>query len=62
MRSSNSSSPSSQPGLDSNSISSHSRSLATKLSGHMGLENAIRVSKENQWHGVLAALLELKSQ
>ncbi|UTW58453.1 hypothetical protein KFE96_16780 [Kordiimonas sp. SCSIO 12603] len=48
--------------MDNSSISSHSRSLATKLSGHMGLENAIRVSKENQWHGVLAALLELKAR
>ncbi len=62
MHSSNSPSSLPQSGMDNSSISSHSRSLATKLSGHMGLENAIRVSKENQWHGVLAALLELKAR
>lgn len=42
-------------------ISSHSRSLAMKLSNHMGIDAAIRVSEENQWHGVLAALQEIQS-
>lgn len=41
-------------------ISEQSRVLATKLSGHMGIENALQVSLRNEWHGVVAALNEMK--
>ncbi len=34
--------------------------LADRLSSHMGIEHAIQVSTENQWHGVVAALMELR--
>jgi len=47
---------------DKNNISSQSRVLASKLSGHMGLNSALQVSIENQWHGVVAALIEIKQQ
>lgn len=46
--------------FDGGPISDDSRSLALKLSGHMGIEHAIQVSTENQWHGVVAALVELQ--
>lgn len=48
--------------FDGGTISADSRALARRLSGHMGLEHAIQVSTENQWHGVVAALLELQQQ
>jgi len=43
-------------------ISDHSRALASKLSGHMGIDGALQISAENQWHGVVAALLEIKQR
>lgn len=45
-----------------NSVSEHTRALAHRLSGHMGLEGAIQISTENQWHGVLSVLLEAKNK
>ncbi len=48
--------------FDGGPISDDSRSLALKLSGHMGIEHAIQVSTENQWHGVVAALVELQQK
>ena len=48
---------------DNNSnISEHARTLASTLSGHMGINEAIRVCEDNQWHGVLAALRQLPGQ
>ncbi|WP_417455862.1 hypothetical protein [Kordiimonas sp.] len=44
---------------DSN-ISEDCRALARRLSGHMGLEHALQISNENQWHGVVAALREMQ--
>ena len=41
-------------------ISEHSHLLALKLSNHMGIDNALQISARNQWHGVVAALNELK--
>ena len=41
-------------------ISDDCRALAARLSGHMGLEHALQVSTENQWHGVVAALREMQ--
>jgi len=43
-------------------ISDHSRALAAKLSGHMGIESALQISAENQWDGVVAALMEIKQR
>lgn len=48
--------------IESGYISEDSRALARRLSGHMGIEHAIQVSTENQWHGVVAALLELQEK
>lgn len=48
--------------FDGGPISDDSRALALKLSGHMGIEHAIQVSTENQWHGVVAALVELQQK
>jgi len=47
---------------DENNISSQSRALASRLSSHMGIEAALQVSNENQWHGVVAALIEIQQQ
>ena len=60
--SSSSSSVAAQPDSDFGSISEDNRSLAAKLSGHMGIEHAIQVSTENQWHGVVAALREIQQK
>jgi len=57
---SQSSSASKQADTDSGGISAHTRALAERLSSHMGLETAIQVSTENQWHGVVAALMEMR--
>tara|TARA_R110002096_G_scaffold345051_2_gene538563 strand:+ start:637 stop:843 length:207 start_codon:yes stop_codon:yes gene_type:complete len=46
--------------FEGSNISEQSRMLATKLSSHMGIENALQVSERNQWHGVVAALNEIK--
>lgn len=46
--------------FEGSTISDQSRILATKLSSHMGIENALQVSARNQWHGVVAALNEIK--
>ena len=43
-------------------ISDDCRALATRLSGHMGLEHALQISNENQWHGVVAALREMQQK
>lgn len=45
-----------------NVVSEQTRALAGRLSGHMGLEAAIQISTENQWHGVLSVLLEMKKK
>ncbi len=41
-------------------VSEQTRSLAHRLAGHMGLKAAIQISSENQWHGVVAVLLEMQ--
>ncbi|WP_262694229.1 hypothetical protein [Kordiimonas aquimaris] len=43
-------------------VSDQMRSLAERLSGHLGLDGAIQISTENQWHGVLSVLLEMKQR
>ncbi|WP_262691970.1 hypothetical protein [Kordiimonas aestuarii] len=43
-------------------ISDDCRALAVRLSGHMGLEHAMQISNENQWHGVVAALREMQQK
>lgn len=43
-------------------ISDDCRALAARLSGHMGLEHALMISNENQWHGVVAALREMQQK
>ena len=48
--------------FDGGNISEDNRALARRLSSHMGLEHAIQVSTENQWHGVVAALMELQQK
>jgi len=50
------------PEFDGGPISDDSRALAVRLSSHMGIEHAIQVSTENQWHGVVAALVELQQK
>lgn len=61
MRSTTNSAPHATPtDFEGSSISDHSRLLASKLSSHMGIENALQVSARNQWHGVVAALNEMK--
>ncbi len=57
-----SSSPDMVVSHDSNSISDHTRALASRLASHMGLENAIQISTENQWHGVVTALMEIRGR
>ncbi len=44
----------------SNGVSEQTRALARRLSGHMGLDAAIQISSENQWHGIVSVLLEMK--
>jgi len=51
-----------QADIDDCNISDDNRALAQKLSGHMGIEGALRVSTQNQWHGVVAALFELQKK
>jgi hypothetical protein len=46
--------------FEESSISDDSRALALRLSSHMGLEHAMQISTENQWHGVVAALREMQ--
>lgn len=41
-------------------VSEQTRALAKRLAGHMGLDAAIQISSENQWHGVVSVLLEMK--
>ncbi len=41
-------------------VSEQTRALARRLSGHMGLDAAIQISTENQWHGVVSVLLEMR--
>lgn len=43
-------------------VSSQTRALAKRLSGHMGLNAAIKISTENQWHGIVSALMEIKQR
>ncbi|UTW55897.1 hypothetical protein [Kordiimonas sp. SCSIO 12610] len=42
--------------------SPHAKMLASRLCDHMGLDGAIRISTENQWHGILSILEDIKSQ
>lgn len=61
MRTNSNSTPHSKPAdFEGGTISDQSRLLATKLSSHMGIENALQVSVRNQWHSVVAALNEIK--
>lgn len=46
--------------FEDSSISEDCRSLARRLSGHMGIDHALQISNENQWHGVVAALREMQ--
>ena len=48
--------------FEDSSISEDSRALAMRLSSHMGIEHAMQVSAENQWHGVVAALREIQNK
>lgn len=59
-----SSSTSSRQSIDASSkgVSDQTRALAIRLSGHMGLDAAIKISSENQWHGVVSVLLEMQQQ
>ncbi|TNE63237.1 MAG: hypothetical protein EP335_10225 [Alphaproteobacteria bacterium] len=50
------------PDADGAGVPDHTRILANQLSSHMGIDAAIQISVENQWHGVVAALLELKQR
>lgn len=45
----------------SDGVSDQTRALAERLSGHMGLDAAIQISSENQWHGIVSVLLEMKN-
>lgn len=61
MRSTSNSPPRAKPtDYEGSNISEQSRLLATKLSGHMGIESALQISTRNEWHGVVAALNEIK--
>ena len=51
-----------QVDVNASGVSEHTRALAHRLSGHMGLDGAIQISTENQWHGVLSVLLEVKNK
>lgn len=42
-------------------ISDGTRTLANTLSSHLGLNKALEFCRDNQWHGVLAALEEIHS-
>lgn len=59
-----SSSPAFDPTINMSStsgVSDQTRALARRLAGHMGLDGAIQISSENQWHGVVSVLLEMKN-
>jgi len=43
-------------------VSDQTRALAKRLSEHMGLSGAIEISTENQWHGIVSVLMEMKQQ
>lgn len=47
---------------DQSAISDRSRVLASELSSHLGIEGALQISAENQWDGVVAALMEIKQR
>jgi hypothetical protein len=47
---------------DVSGISEQTKSLAKRLAGHMGLDAAIQISSENQWHGVVSVLEEMKKR
>ncbi len=51
-----------QPEFNNCNASPHTKILASKLCDHMGLDGAMKVSAENQWHGVLSILKEIKTQ
>ena len=46
----------------SNTASPHTKALANKLCDHMGIDSAIRISTEKQWHGVLSVLEDIKAR
>ncbi len=60
----NSSSASSRKTIDApaSGVSEQTRALAKRLSEHMGLNAAIQISSENQWHGIVSVLMEMKQQ
>ncbi|WCL54988.1 hypothetical protein [Gimibacter soli] len=45
--------------FDASNISDHTRTLASNLSRHLGFDQALQICEENQWHGVLAALIDM---
>lgn len=60
--SANQSMPETAMSRDISGISEQTRSLAKRLAGHMGLDAAIQISSENQWHGVVSVLEEMKKR
>ncbi len=48
--------------FEASTMSPHTKMLASRLSGHMGIEGAIKISEENQWHGVLAVLRSMQAK
>lgn len=46
----------------SDGISEQTRALAKRLSGHMGIEAALKVATDNQWHSVVAVLSEMAAR
>lgn len=49
-------------GTKASGVSDQTRALARRLSEHMGLNAAIEISTENQWHGIVSVLMEIKQQ
>lgn len=49
-------------GAPTSGLSDQTRALANRLSEHMGLNAAIEISTENQWHGIVSALMEMKQR
>lgn len=43
-------------------VSEQTRALAKRLSGHMGIEAALKVATDNQWHSVVSVLSEMAAR
>ena len=48
------------PDFSQSNASPHTKMLASRLCDHMGIDGAIKISTENQWHGVLSILEDIK--